>query len=52
MEKMINGVRCKAVATEYDVYFDMAMAMLDEIIAHGRTIRPNYGERTIESEME
>ena len=42
MVKMINGVRCKAVATEYDVYFDMAMAMLDEIIAHNEK-----GEKTV-----
>lgn len=34
MEKNVNGIRCKMVATEYDVYFDMALSMLEEIIYH------------------
>lgn len=34
------------------MYWNYEPVTLDEIIAHGRTIRPNYGERTIESEME
>lgn len=34
MEKIINGIRCKKVANEYAVYFDMALTMLEEIIAH------------------
>jgi len=34
MEKTVNGVRCKVVETEWDVYFDMAMTMLEEIMAH------------------
>jgi len=42
MEKMINGIRCKAVNTEYDVYFDMALTMLEEILAHNAR-----GEKTV-----
>ena len=42
MEKMVNGIRCKAVGTEYDVYFDMALSMLEEIIAHNEK-----GEKTV-----
>ena len=34
MEKIVNGIRCKIVETEWDVYFDMAMTMLEEIMAH------------------
>lgn len=34
MEKTVNGVRCKIVETEWDVYFDMAMTMLEEILLH------------------
>ena len=34
MEKAINGVKCKVVNSEYDVYFDMALTMLEEIISH------------------
>lgn len=36
MEKNINGIRCKVVRTEYDVYFDMALTMLEEIIRHNK----------------
>ena len=32
MEKMINGVTCKVVDGEWEVYFDMAMTMLEEIM--------------------
>jgi len=32
MEKVINGVTCKVVDGEWEVYFDMAMTMLEEII--------------------
>ena len=32
MEKKINGILFKTVAKEWDVYFDMAMVMLDEIM--------------------
>lgn len=42
MEKMINGILCKVVDTEYEVYFDMALAMLEEIIAHNEK-----GEKTV-----
>jgi glucosamine-6-phosphate deaminase len=34
MVSKINGVNCKVVDTEWDVYFDMAMTMLEEIIYH------------------
>ena len=42
MKQMISGVCCKTVATEYDVYFDMALTMLEEIIAHNER-----GEKTV-----
>ena len=42
MEKIVNGVRCKVVDAEWDVYFDMAMTMLEEIIAHNEK-----GEKTV-----
>jgi len=42
MEKIINGIHCKMVATEYDVYFDMALTMLEEVIAHNAR-----GEKTV-----
>lgn len=42
MEKYINGIHCKVVATEHDVYFDMALAMLEEIISHNEK-----GEKTV-----
>lgn len=32
MEKIINGVTCKVVDGEWEVYFDMAMTMLEEIV--------------------
>lgn len=34
MENKINGVNCKVVDNEWDVYFDMAMTMLEEIKYH------------------
>lgn len=34
MEKTVNGVSCKVVAGEWDVYFDMALTMLEEIVYH------------------
>ena len=34
MEKIINGIRCKSVANEHAVYFDMAMRMLEVIVAN------------------
>lgn len=36
MEKTINNVKCKSVDSEYDVYFDMALTMLEEIIEHNK----------------
>ncbi len=39
MEKRINGITLKTVPTEWDVYFDMALVMLEEIMknnAEGR----------------
>ena len=36
MEKKINGVSCKIVNDEWDVYFDMALTMLEEIIEHNQ----------------
>ena len=38
----INGVNCKPVDNEYDVYFDMALTMLEEIIYHN-----DRGEQTV-----
>lgn len=32
MERTVNGVKFKTVASEWDVYFDMAMVMLEEIM--------------------
>ena len=42
MIKTINGVNCKLVDNEYDVYFDMALTMLEEIIYHN-----DRGEQTV-----
>ena len=42
MKKIINGICCKAVLTESDVYFDMALTMLEEIMAHNAK-----GEKTV-----
>ena len=36
MEKNINGVKCKIVADEWSVYFDMALTMLTEIIENNK----------------
>ena len=36
MEQTINNIKLKTVDTEYDVYFDMALTMLEEIIEHNR----------------
>ena len=40
--KKINDAYCKTVETEYDVYFDMALTMLEEIISHNEK-----GEKTV-----
>ena len=42
MEKLINGICCKTVEKEADVYFDMALTMLEEIMAHNAK-----GEKTV-----
>lgn len=36
MTQISNNIRCKSVKTEYDVYFDMALTMLEEIIYHNK----------------
>lgn len=42
MEKVYNNVRCKIVGNEWDVYFDMALTMLEEIMEHNAR-----GEKTV-----
>lgn len=42
MEKVVNSVSCKVVEGEWDVYFDMALTMLEEIIYHNER-----GEKTV-----
>lgn len=42
MENIINGILCKTVEKESDVYFDMALTMLEEIMAHNAK-----GEKTV-----
>lgn len=36
MEKVINQVTCRVVEEEWDVYFDMALTMLEEILLHNK----------------
>ncbi len=36
MEKVVGGVKCKVVDGEWEVYFDMALTMLEEIIYHNQ----------------
>ena len=40
MEKTINGVVCRVVDSEWDIYFDMAMTMLEEIIENNKQNKP------------
>ena len=40
MEKTINGVVCRVVDSEWDIYFDMAMTMLEEIIENNKKNKP------------
>ncbi len=40
--EIINGITCRIVNCEYDVYFDMALTMLEEIIEHNKK-----GEKTV-----
>ena len=42
MERIVNGIRLKTVSTEHNVYFDMALTMLEEIMAHNAK-----GEKTV-----
>ena len=32
MERNVNGIKFRTVSKEFDVYFDMALVMLDEIM--------------------
>lgn len=36
MEKIINGIKVRTVQDEWDVYFDMALAMFDEILKNNK----------------
>ena len=36
MEKVINGVSCRVVEKEWDVYFDMALTMFEEIVKNNQ----------------
>ena len=36
MERMFNGISCKILPQEWDVYFDMALTMLEEIICNNK----------------
>lgn len=40
MEKVINGVSCRVVGNEWDVYFDMALTMFEEIVSNNRAGKP------------
>ena len=42
MEKKINGILFKTVAKEWDVYFDMALVMLEEIMKNNE-----QGKKTV-----
>ena len=42
MNKVVNGVPCKVVKNEWEVYFDMALTMFCEIVEHGQR-----GEKTV-----
>ena len=42
MEKKVNGIVFKTVPKEWDVYFDMALAMLDEIMKNNE-----LGKKTV-----
>lgn len=41
MEKVINGVSCRVVEKEWDVYFDMALTMFDEIVKNNQAGKPS-----------
>ena len=40
MERKINNITLKTVPTEWDVYFDMALTMLDEIMKNNAANKP------------
>ena len=42
MNILVNGIPCKVVKSEWDVYFDMALTMFTEIVDHN-----NRGEKTV-----
>jgi glucosamine-6-phosphate deaminase len=42
MERKINNINFKTVSSEWDVYFDMALTMLDEIMKNNA-----IGKRTV-----
>ena len=42
MSKLVNGIPCKVVKSEWDIYFDMALTMFREIVKHNEA-----GERTV-----
>ena len=42
MSKLVNGIPCKVVKSEWEVYFDMALTMFREIVKHNEA-----GERTV-----
>ena len=42
MEKVINGIKFRTVEGEWDVYFDMAMKMLEEIMENNKN-----GKKTV-----
>lgn len=41
MEKVINGVSCRVVEKEWDVYFDMALTMFEEIVKNNQAGKPS-----------
>lgn len=41
MEKKINGIVCKVLENEWDVYFDMALTMLNEIVENNKQNKPS-----------
>ena len=41
MERVINGVSCRVVEKEWDVYFDMALTMFEEIVKNNQAGKPS-----------
>ena len=46
MEKNINGIVFKTVKKEWDVYFDMALTMLEEIMNNNALNKKNGNDCT------